>query len=159
MAVFNSDLPIRNFRKSSKIPMRYSRRYLQKKFQFNRRNSDGVAPWQDGSLWKTKIIEKIFSSNTCLVIFRALSVVKISARSDLPLSISRKVQKDGGGVPLSITSWWCIKILKTGIKMWFHNSDRIFNSVAFTKKKISLLPWRYMHRKKWVQFQQRYIYR
>jgi hypothetical protein len=27
-------------------------------------------------------------------------VEKISARSDLPSSISRKVQKDGGGVPL-----------------------------------------------------------
>jgi hypothetical protein len=46
-----------------------------------------------------KLPEKIFSSNMCLVIFRALSVVKIPARLDLPSSISKKVQKEGG-VPL-----------------------------------------------------------
>jgi len=46
--------------------------------------------------------------------------------------------------------------------MWFHNSDRIFNSVGFTKKISAFYhvpAWRYMHSKKWVQFQQRYIRR
>ncbi len=42
-------------------------------------------------------LKNFFSSNTCLIILGALSVVKISARLDLPSSISRKVQKEGGG--------------------------------------------------------------
>ena len=49
-----------------------------------------------------KFSKKIFSSNTCLVILEALSVVKISARSAEPSSRSRNGQKRGGGVPLRV---------------------------------------------------------
>ncbi len=44
-----------------------------------------------------KIFEKFFFLEHVSGYFRALSVVKVSARSDLPLSISGKVQKEGGG--------------------------------------------------------------
>ena len=41
--------------------------------------------------------EKKNRSNTCPLIFRALSMVKISVQSDLPFSSSGKVKKEGEG--------------------------------------------------------------
>ena len=47
----------------------------------------------------SRVQRKKNRSNTCPLIFRALSLVKISTQSDLPFSSSGKVKKEGG-VPL-----------------------------------------------------------
>ena len=40
---------------------------------------------------------RIFSSNTCLIIWSNLSMIKISPRSDLPFLRSENREKEGGG--------------------------------------------------------------
>ena len=45
----------------------------------------------------SRVQRKKNRSNTCPLIFRALSLVKISTQSDLPFSSSGKVKKEGGG--------------------------------------------------------------
>jgi hypothetical protein len=76
---------------------------------------------------KPKFFKKIpktalenFSSNTCLIILGALSVIKISTLSDLP-SLSSEIVKKEGGVPLNYNdissfitaaySRWCRHLL------------------------------------------------
>ena len=47
-----------DFWKSSKLSLRYSRRYPQKNFQPNRTKFDRVVQCQDEALWKTMVFQK-----------------------------------------------------------------------------------------------------
>ena len=97
-------------------------RYPRKIFSPIGQNLIGSSDVRMKTCRKSKLPKTIFSSNSCLVILDALSVVKISAQSALPSSSSRNCQKREERVPLRMFDHLHLNNSSKSFELYFHHS-------------------------------------